>query len=520
MLRILIEDSEGKSKLAPINPEAQDITIGRKEGNFIRLKERNVSRNHARIYQTPEGLFIEPVAARYGLKLNSSKIDGPTPLALGDEIRIGDYRLYIQDESKPSIKKEEDLNSVQDIPPEMQPRFVVISSNFAGREYHVMKTKVTIGRNPSSEICIEHQSVSSTHAEVRKNGRGDFEIRDLQSSNGTKVNGVPINEPWRLSSGDAVTLGHVTMRYCGPGDFWSLNFGINDEPKGSNKGLILAIGLICITILIGGFVWIGSKLTNNQQQQPQALAGQQNDDSKDKFTEYILACQSAISTGDFGTAKTHCDLARDISPNDPKYLAIADQLRKEEDSKNALDNVLEAISNGDCREAIDGLDNIQKGTAAYTTMLEKDYKTKAYECLEKKLRDNALAAIDRGEISEAERIRDEIKSQRSSSPYIAPVDEAIRKAKSASRGGGGGGSRKSNAGGDVAAAAPVAPPPAPAADADELCAEATKAKFQADIASKCKAYNLYKKAKKVGIKDPRCQKAADSHIAAYASKCN
>ena len=242
MLRILIEDSEGKSKLAPINPEAQDITIGRKEGNFIRLKERNVSRNHARIYQTPEGLFIEPVAARYGLKLNSSKIDGPTPLALGDEIRIGDYRLYIQDESKPSIKKEEDLNSVQDIPPEMQPRFVVISSNFAGREYHVMKTKVTIGRNPSSEICIEHQSVSSTHAEVRKNGRGDFEIRDLQSSNGTKVNGVPINEPWRLSSGDAVTLGHVTMRYCGPGDFWSLNFGINDEPKGSNKGLILAIG--------------------------------------------------------------------------------------------------------------------------------------------------------------------------------------------------------------------------------------------------------------------------------------
>ena len=88
MLRILIEDSEGKSKIAPINPDS-DITIGRKEGNSIRLKERNVSREHARIYSTSDGLFIEPVKARYGLKVNSAKIDGPTPLALGDEIRTG-----------------------------------------------------------------------------------------------------------------------------------------------------------------------------------------------------------------------------------------------------------------------------------------------------------------------------------------------------------------------------------------------------------------------------------------------
>ncbi|MBQ9243110.1 MAG: FHA domain-containing protein [Proteobacteria bacterium] len=516
MLRILIEDSEGKSKLAPINPDAGDITIGRKEGNFIRLKERNVSRNHARIYQTPDGLFIEPVAARYGLKLNSSKIEGPTPLALGDEIRIGDYRLYIQDENKPNLKKEEDLNSVQDIPPEQQPRFVVISSNFAGREYHVMKTKVTIGRNTSSEICIEHQSVSGQHAEVRRNGRGDFEIRDLNSSNGTKVNGIPINEPWRLSSGDAVTLGHVTMRFCGPNDFWSLNFGINDEPKGGNKGIIALIGIAIIVVLALGFIYIGSILKPQQPQQPVQTANEDND-SKDKFNNYINDCQNAISKGDFDSAKTHCDLARDISPNDPKYLAVAEQLRKEKDSKDALVEVLESISNGDCRDAIDSLENIQKGTAAYITMLEKDYKTKALECLEKKLRDNALAAVERGEISEAERIRDEIKSQRENSPYLSPVDDAIRKAKSAARGGGGGGSRKSASANDAAPApAPAAPAPA-AIDVNELCSNAVRAKIGKD---NCKAYELYKKAKKAGITDATCKRNADTHIAAFAAQCN
>ncbi|MBQ1926996.1 MAG: hypothetical protein II180_12855, partial [Proteobacteria bacterium] len=64
------------------------------------------------------------------------------------------------------------------------------------------------------------------------------------------------------------------------------------------------------------------------------------------------------------------------------------------------------------------------------------------------------------------------------------------------------------------------PSPMPSVDVDELCSEAIKAKFQSDLPSKCKAYNLYKKAKKAGIKDPKCQKAANVHIAAYASECD
>ena len=90
-----------------------------------------------------------------------------------------------------------------------------------------------------------------------------------------------------------------------------------------------------------------------------------------------------MTNGDFNEAQLYCDLPRDISPNDPRYLALNEQLRKEIDSQNALSDVLKNLSNGECRNAVNALDNIQKGTFAYTTMLEKDYKTKARECFEK-----------------------------------------------------------------------------------------------------------------------------------------
>ena len=47
MFKLVIQDDEGKTTVVPLIRD--EITIGRKEGNTIRLTERNVSRRHARI---------------------------------------------------------------------------------------------------------------------------------------------------------------------------------------------------------------------------------------------------------------------------------------------------------------------------------------------------------------------------------------------------------------------------------------------------------------------------------------
>ena len=44
MWKLVIEDDEGKRTVVPLTRD--DYTIGRKEGNTIRLTERNVSRDH------------------------------------------------------------------------------------------------------------------------------------------------------------------------------------------------------------------------------------------------------------------------------------------------------------------------------------------------------------------------------------------------------------------------------------------------------------------------------------------
>jgi stress response protein YsnF len=47
MHKLLIEDDEGKTVAVPLIRE--EITIGRTDGNTIRLTEQNVSRKHARL---------------------------------------------------------------------------------------------------------------------------------------------------------------------------------------------------------------------------------------------------------------------------------------------------------------------------------------------------------------------------------------------------------------------------------------------------------------------------------------
>ncbi len=65
---------------------------------------------------------------------------------------------------------------------------------------------VGIGRLESSTIRIDHESVSRRHARVVRRG-SDILLEDLGSRNGTRVNGVVIDAPTRVSTGDEIVVG-------------------------------------------------------------------------------------------------------------------------------------------------------------------------------------------------------------------------------------------------------------------------------------------------------------------------
>lgn len=80
------------------------------------------------------------------------------------------------------------------------------------RGLHVdMLGPVVVGRSPSSDIVIAEPFVSSTHARFTIQGPA-LVLEDLQSTNGTLVNGQMIDQPVTLRDNDEVQVGDAIMR--------------------------------------------------------------------------------------------------------------------------------------------------------------------------------------------------------------------------------------------------------------------------------------------------------------------
>src|SRR6476660_25770 len=77
---------------------------------------------------------------------------------------------------------------------------------------HVLKDEtITIGRMKGNTIVIEDSSISLMHAKItRKNG--DFLLKDLNSTNGTRVNGQSIGEV-KLRDQDRVRFAEITCQF-------------------------------------------------------------------------------------------------------------------------------------------------------------------------------------------------------------------------------------------------------------------------------------------------------------------
>src|SRR5947208_3336221 len=94
MNKLIIEDDEGKAVVVPLIRD--EISIGRQEGNTIRLTERNVSRRHARLVRYEGRYLLEDLGSHTGTRINGAPIKGQVALSDGDQIVIGDYKLAIK----------------------------------------------------------------------------------------------------------------------------------------------------------------------------------------------------------------------------------------------------------------------------------------------------------------------------------------------------------------------------------------------------------------------------------------
>ncbi|MBL8923497.1 MAG: FHA domain-containing protein [Myxococcaceae bacterium] len=311
MLKLIIEDDEGRKTVVPFVRD--EITIGRQEGNTIRLTERNVSRRHARLLKQSANVLIEDLGSYNGIRVNGDRITGQVQVQDGDLIQIGDYDLAIQREEEaraaatvpldpprgsaaPTMKlpdpgvtmpalpvvpeaAEEDIHeaplgdepprhqstaviridqiatsrpqrSVQSLGAEEAPRLVVLNTDFAGREFPCTSTELRIGRTDDNDIALDHRSLSRTHCKVVREDSGEWKVIDLQSANGLMVNGEPYAQV-TLRFGDVLELGHVKLKFAAPGESVTLNSGTSNVPTAeSSQGSSSKGPLIAVVIAL------------------------------------------------------------------------------------------------------------------------------------------------------------------------------------------------------------------------------------------------------------------------------
>jgi len=89
---------------------------------------------------------------------------------------------------------------------------IICNGGFEGMEYELADEETIIGRNPTTDITLLDENISREHSIVLRDvDTGTYSIEDLQSTNGTKVNGKGVRSA-DLSHGDEIEIGHTRFK--------------------------------------------------------------------------------------------------------------------------------------------------------------------------------------------------------------------------------------------------------------------------------------------------------------------
>jgi len=91
------------------------------------------------------------------------------------------------------------------------PKMIVSIDEVVVKEAQLTKDKTTLGRRPYNDIVIDNMAVSGEHARLLM-ADGEVTIEDLNSTNGTYVNGKSIKKQ-TLHNGDTIDVGRYKIKF-------------------------------------------------------------------------------------------------------------------------------------------------------------------------------------------------------------------------------------------------------------------------------------------------------------------
>lgn len=240
-------------KLVVTNRKTQDrreyqltqntIVFGRAANCDVVLESDSVSRRHLQFVVHSNLVEIEDLGSGNGTLVNQQKIASKerVPLKKGDQIRVEEFDIAFEAESLPTPNTgaptppsksskfeitDPDILEIKMIKKilgafdhDKRPGLIVVTTPFQNLRAHVEdgETDLIIGREPKCALAIDHQTVSRKHAKLSQKW-GGFVVTDLDSKNGTFVNGEKVSEK-TIIDGDEIVFGTIKAVFRNPQEF-------------------------------------------------------------------------------------------------------------------------------------------------------------------------------------------------------------------------------------------------------------------------------------------------------------
>lgn len=241
MLRLIIHEPGKRPRYIVL--ERPEYTLGRSKENDIIFDDSAMSRSHALIFIQGDFSFIQDRNSSGGTYLNRRRIYQKTVIRDGDILVMGETRIEVETEGKtaeewertriadPELQKklmrtrawtnwakiaafepETDATSAEGKKRDQHHRLIIVSEEDFGREYPLNHSEIQIGRSSGASVRLSDNKVSTYHALLEIRG-DDCYLKDMNSKNGTLVEGVFILDRRLLEDEDRIRIGNTKLLF-------------------------------------------------------------------------------------------------------------------------------------------------------------------------------------------------------------------------------------------------------------------------------------------------------------------
>lgn len=190
----------------PIEIDHWETSIGKSKSNDIVLDYPAIARFHAVIAKKRRDWVITNTSNRTSkIKVNGDDVENSAVLENGDLITIGGTEMKFECEEAINRKTRQQIRTAVKTSAPRTVAYAVLVDVKTRRPVYIKNYDVLIGRGPDCDIQLSNQTVSAHHARIHKTSRG-WALSDLDSHNGTKLNGRYINQPQLIFDEDMISF--------------------------------------------------------------------------------------------------------------------------------------------------------------------------------------------------------------------------------------------------------------------------------------------------------------------------